>query len=82
MEKIQIQPLNDIANVKKPDSIEPKDRRYVKDYGLLSFAKYISKNVSSKYSQKLFDSAINLVQMQQKLLQNEQFKKQQKQKVI
>ena len=38
-------------------SIEPRDRRYVKDYGFLSFAKNIGKNISSKYSQKLFDSA-------------------------
>ena len=38
-------------------SIEPTDRRYVKCYGLLSFAKNIGENISSKYSQKLFDSA-------------------------
>ena len=40
-------------------SIEPKDRRYVKGYGFLSFAKNIGenigKNISSKYSQKLVD---------------------------
>ena len=34
-------------------SIEPRDRRYVKGYGLFSFAKNIGKNISSKYSQKL-----------------------------
>ena len=39
-----------------PYSIEPKDRRYVKGYGFLSFAKNIGKNVSSKYSQELVDS--------------------------
>ena len=37
-------------------SIEPRDRRYVKGYGFLSFAKNIGKNIgknrSSKYSQK------------------------------
>ena len=38
-------------------SIEPRDRRYVKGYGFLSFAKSIVKNISSKYSQKLVDSA-------------------------
>ena len=37
-------------------SIEPRDRRYVKGYGFLSFAKNIGKNISSKYSQKLIDS--------------------------
>ena len=38
-------------------SIEPRDRRYVKGYGFLSFAKNIGKNISSKYSRKLVDSA-------------------------
>ena len=38
-------------------SIEPRDRRYVKGYGLLSFAKNIGKTISNKYSQKLVDSA-------------------------
>ena len=37
-------------------SVEPRDRRYVKGYGFLSFAKNIGKNISFKYSQKLFDS--------------------------
>ena len=37
-------------------SIESRDGRYVKGYGLLSFAKNIGKNISSKYSQKLADS--------------------------
>ena len=37
-------------------SIEPRDRRYVKRYGFLSFAKNIGKDVSSKYSQKLVDT--------------------------
>ena len=37
-------------------SIEPRDRRYVKRYGFLPFAKNIGKNISSKYSQKLVDS--------------------------
>ena len=38
-------------------SIEPRDRIYVKGHGFLSFAKNMSKNLSHKYSQKLFDSA-------------------------
>ena len=38
-------------------SIEPTDRIYVKGYGFLSFAKYIAKNLSSKYGQKMFDTA-------------------------
>ena len=38
-------------------SIEPRERRYVKGYGFLSFAKNIGKNISNKYSQKLLDSA-------------------------
>ena len=38
-------------------SIEPIDRRYVKSYGFLSFAKNIGKNTSNKYSEKLVDSA-------------------------
>ena len=38
-------------------SIESRDRIYVKGYGLLSFAKNISKNLSNKYGQKLLDSA-------------------------
>ena len=38
-------------------SIEPRDRIYVKGYGLLSFAKNMGKRVSNKYDQKLLDSA-------------------------
>ena len=44
-------------------SIEPRERRYVKEYGFLSFAKNIgthaakvAKNISNKYSQKLVDT--------------------------
>ena len=37
-------------------SIEPRERRYVKGYGFLSFAKIIGKK-SNKYGQKLFDIA-------------------------
>ena len=53
-------------------SIVPRDRIHIKGYGFLSFAKNMS-NMSivktSWYCQK------NLQQMQQKLLQREQFKK-------
>ena len=45
-------------------SIEPRERRYVKGYGFLSFARNIgthaakvAKNMSNKYSQKLVDTA-------------------------
>ena len=37
--------------------IEPKDRRYVKWYGFLSFSEHMGKNLSNKYGQKLLDSA-------------------------
>ena len=37
--------------------IEPKDRIYVKGYGFLSFAKNMGTQLSSKYGQKLLDSA-------------------------
>ena len=37
-------------------SIEPRDRIYVKGYGFSSFAKNMSKGLSNKYGQKLFDS--------------------------
>ena len=38
-------------------SIEPQDRIYVKEYGFLSYARNIGKNLSNKYGQKLFDTA-------------------------
>ena len=38
-------------------SIEPRDSIYVKGYGFLSFAKNMAKSLSSKYGQKLLDSA-------------------------
>ena len=39
------------------DSIEPRDRIYVKRYGFLSFTKNMGKSLSNKYGQKLLDSA-------------------------
>ena len=63
-------------------SIEPKDGIYVKGYRLLSFAKNISihatktaKSMSNNIVKKLLIVLKNLEQMQQKLLQKEQFKK-------
>ena len=45
-------------------SIEPRERRYVKGYGFLSFARNlgthsikVAKNLNNKYDQKLADSA-------------------------
>ena len=38
-------------------SIEPRGRWYAKGYRFLFFAKNISKIISTKYSQKLVDSA-------------------------
>ena len=37
--------------------IEPRERRYVKGYGFLSFTKTMVRNLSNKYGQKLVDSA-------------------------
>ena len=36
-------------------SIETREKRYVKGYGCLSFAKNIGKNLNNKYGQKLVD---------------------------
>ena len=38
-------------------SIEPRERRYIKGYGFLSFAKNIGKNLINKYGQKFVYSA-------------------------
>ena len=45
-------------------SIEPRDRKYIKGYGFLSFAKNIGKSLSNKYSQKLLTQLKNQQQMQ------------------
>ena len=37
-------------------SSEPRDRIYLKGYGLLTYAKNMGKNLSNKYCQKLLDS--------------------------
>ena len=41
-------------------SVEPRDRVYVKGYGLMSFAR----SMSNKYGKKLVDTAKKLLQMQ------------------
>ena len=52
-------------------SVQPRDRIFVKGYGVLSFAKNIGthatkvvKTMSNKYSQKRLDSAKKSAQMQ------------------
>ena len=71
-------------------SIQLRDRIFVNDYGFLSFAKnmdknickYISKILCGKHSQSFLTMLNNLPQMSLKLLQIEHFKKMQKQLVI
>ena len=63
-------------------SIKPRDRRYVKGYGSLSFAKNMGKNLSNKHGQKLLDSAKKSTTDAIKKHRKEQFKKQQKQLVL
>ena len=38
-------------------SIEPRERRYVKSYGFLTFAKNVGKNLRKKYGQKPANTA-------------------------
>ena len=49
--------MNYTLRIKMRYSIEPKNRRYVKGCGFLSFAKNMGENLSNKYGQKLFDTA-------------------------
>ena len=42
--------------IKMRYSIEPRGRIYVKEYGFLSFAKNMGKNLSNKYGEKLLYS--------------------------
>ena len=39
------------------DSIERRDRIYVRGYGFLSFARNMGRNLNNKYGQKVLDSA-------------------------
>ena len=43
--------------IKMRYSIDPRDSRYVKGCGFLSFAKNIGKKIRNKYSQKLIGTA-------------------------
>ena len=52
-------------------STEPRFRKYVKGYGLLSFAK----KFGNKYGKKLMDTATKTGMEQQKLLLKELYKK-------
>ena len=54
---LKVEDKINLTIIKMHYSIEPRDARYVKDYGFLSFAKNICKNINSKYSQKLVGSA-------------------------
>ena len=60
-------------------SIELKDRIYVKGYGFLSFAKNMGKNLKNNMVKNFLIVQKNQQQMQKKLLQKDQFIKQQKQ---
>ena len=57
MDKMQLSLNSIVIAQKKRYSIEPKEKRYVKGYGFLSFAKNIGRNLSNKYAQKLVDTA-------------------------
>ena len=63
-------------------SIEPRDRIYVKGYGVLSFAKNIGKKLSNKYSEKLIDSAKKSTTDAIKTASKRAIQKKQKQLVI
>ena len=68
-------------------SVQPTDRKFVNGCGFLSFIENMSKNIGQNISKNLtaknFLIMLNIQQqMRLKLLQKEQFKKQQKQLVI
>ena len=70
-------------------SVQPRDRKFVKGYGFLSFVKNMGKNIGKNVNKNLSGKYINLLvmlnnlqQMRLKLLQKKQFKKQQKQLVM
>ena len=44
-----------MKNIKMRYSTETRDRIYINDYGFLSFAKNMGKNLSNKYGQNLLD---------------------------
>ena len=49
--------MNYTLRIKIRYSTEARDRIYVKEYGLLSFAENMGIHLSNKYSQKLLDTA-------------------------
>ena len=71
-------------------SVQLKDRIFVKEYDFLSFARNMGKMLIKLEPKTLLVNTVrnflimlnNLLQMHSKLLQNEHFKKQQKQLVI
>ena len=63
-------------------SSEPKDRIYVKGYGFLSFEKNMGTQLSSKYNQKLLDSAKESTTGAIRTASKRAIQKQQKQLVI
>ena len=70
-------------------SVQPRDRIFVKDYGILSFAKDMGKNIGKNISKNknriknFFLIMLNKLQdMRLKLFQKEQFKKQREELVI
>ena len=56
-------------------SIEPRERRFVKGYGFMSFAR----NFSDKYSKSLMDKRIDVSKKFAKTASKKYLKKQQKQ---
>ena len=68
--------------IKMRYSIEPKDRKYVKGYEFLSFAKNMGKNLNNKYGQKLLDTAKKSTADDIKTASKIAIQKQQKQQVI
>ena len=71
-------------------SVQPRDQIFVKDYGFLSFAKNMGKNIGINISKTLVANVArnflimlnNLQQMRLKLLRKKHFKKHQKQLII
>ena len=68
--------------IKMKYSIKPKDRKYVKGYEFLSFAKNMGKNLNNKYGQKLLDTAKKSTADDIKTASKIAIQKQQKQQVI
>ena len=63
-------------------SIEPRNTKYVKGYGFLSFAKNMGKNLSNKYGQKLLDSVTKTAKDAVKVASRRAIKKKKQQKQL